>query len=124
MDLLFAQAQPAPQVVDVGPGTYAVWALIVLVGLVSFVCEIIVIVKMFQNDQSGLGILCIVLIFCGNIAGLIAFIVGWVNATKWAIKNLMIAWTVAFLAQFILGGVFATMIISTIQQAMKGAGGP
>jgi hypothetical protein len=55
-------------------------------GLVTFVCWIMVLVKMFQNGQVGLGILSI---FCG----IVAFIMGWVKATEWNVKNVMMVWT-------------------------------
>lgn len=48
-----------------------------LAGLGSLVCLIMVIIQMFQHEQTGLGIACIVLTFCG-IGALIAFIYGWV----------------------------------------------
>jgi hypothetical protein len=63
-------------------------------GIISLVCFILVLVKMFQAGQTGLGILCIVLVFCCGIGGLIAFIYGWVKAKDWNITNVMIAWTV------------------------------
>ena len=61
-----------------------------IAGLVSLVCWIMVLVAMFKNGQVGLGI---VSIFCG----IVALIVGWMNADKWGIKNVMIAWTIAIL---------------------------
>jgi hypothetical protein len=51
---------------------------------------------MFQHGQTGLGIACIVLLFCCGIGALIAFIVGWMNARAWNITNVMIAWTVCW----------------------------
>jgi hypothetical protein len=69
------------------------WLLAVLCGLGSTVCFVVVVIKMFQKDQSTLGIVCIVLYFCANIGNLIAFVYGWMNATAWDIKNVMLAWT-------------------------------
>jgi hypothetical protein len=61
-------------------------------GIVGFVCFILVVVKMFQHGQTGLGIATIVLvIFCG-IGGLIAFIFGWMRAREWNINNIMLIW--------------------------------
>ncbi len=66
----------------------------VIVGLVSLACFILVVVKMFQNGQTALGVVCIVLLFCVGIGALIAFIIGWVNAQRWGITNIMVAWSV------------------------------
>ena len=62
-------------------------------GIGSLVCFILVLIQMFQNDQVGLGVACIVLAFVCGIGGLVAFIMGWVNASKWNIHNIMWAWT-------------------------------
>jgi hypothetical protein len=68
-----------------------------LAGLASLVCFILVLVRMFQVGQTGLGIVCIVLVFCVGIGGLVAFIVGWINANQWGIRNIMMAWTACFI---------------------------
>ena len=39
-----------------------------------------VVVQMFQHNETGIGVLCIVLFFCGQIGTLIAFIYGWVKS--------------------------------------------
>jgi hypothetical protein len=74
-----------------------------IAGLGSLICFILVLVKMFQTGNMGLGIACIVLTCCG-IGPLIAFIYGWVKARDWNIMNLMIAWTVC-VALGLLAGV-------------------
>ncbi len=61
-------------------------------GLISLVCFILVVVKMFQNGQTGVGIASIVLLLC-CIGGLVAFVFGWMKANEWGIKNVMLAWT-------------------------------
>src|SRR5207244_2318083 len=50
-------------------------------GIASLVCFVMVLIQMFQHGQTGLGIACIVLIFCG-VGGLIAFIYGWMKSTE------------------------------------------
>jgi hypothetical protein len=70
-------------------------ALNYLAGIVIVVCLVWVIVAIFKSGQTGLGIACAVLSLCG-IGFLITFIVGWVNATKWGIKNVMLIWTIAW----------------------------
>ena len=77
--------------------------LFLAASIVSLACLIMVIVKMFQNDQQTLGIVTIILSLCTGIGGLIAFVVGWMNAAKWNIKNLMLAWTGAIIGSIVLG---------------------
>lgn len=63
--------------------------LIFIAGLTSFVCWIMVLIKMFKTESSPLmGII-------GIICNLWAFIWGWMNAGKLGIKNLMLIWTAA-----------------------------
>jgi hypothetical protein len=76
-----------------------------LLGIVSLVCLILVLVQMFQHGQVGLGVACIVLTLCFGIGALITFIVGWVNANRWGITNIMLAWTVCIVLGFALTGV-------------------
>jgi hypothetical protein len=73
-----------------------------LTAIVSLVCLILVLVKIFQSGQTGLGIACAVLSLCG-IGVLITFIVGWINASKWGINNIMLIWTVAVVLGIITG---------------------
>lgn len=62
------------------------FGLAALAGIGSLVCWIMVLVKLFQNGQVAMGI---VSIFCG----IVAFVLGWMNATAWNIKNVMLIWT-------------------------------
>ena len=66
-----------------------------IIGLVSFVCLIMVLIKMFQHGETTIAILSIVLCPCGG--GLIAFVYGWMKSSEWDIKGLMITWTICFL---------------------------
>ena len=67
-------------------------ALASLVGLASFVCGIMVLIKLFKEKGALHGILGILSCF------LYPFIWGWMNAGRLNIKNLMIAWTVLWIA--------------------------
>jgi hypothetical protein len=79
-----------------------------LAGLGVLVCHILVIVRMFQAGDTGMGILCIVLSFCG-IGFLVTLIYGWVKAPVWGITKLMTIFTGLFVADILLGGLaFAT----------------
>ena len=65
----------------------------------SLVCLVMVIINMFQNGKSGLGIATIILtLFCG-IGSLIAFVWGWMNMGG----KVMIVWTVLTVAGIIAG---------------------
>ena len=69
----------------------ALLALVVnlLAGLGSLVCLILVIIHLFQSEQTGMGIACIVLtLFCG-IGALLAFAKGWMDD----LGTVMWAWT-------------------------------
>ena len=83
------------------------YALLFACGIASTVCFIMVVVQMFKHDKSSLGIICIVLAFCGG--PLIGFVYGWVKSAEWDIKKLMLAWTGTIVLSFLLvGGVLAT----------------
>ncbi len=70
-----------------------------VLALPSLVCLVIVIMNMFQNGKSGLGIATIILtLFCG-IGSLIAFVWGWMNMGG----KVMIVWTVLTVAGIIAG---------------------
>jgi hypothetical protein len=73
-------------------------------GIVSLVCWIMVLLKMFPAEGALKGILAI-------ICGLYAFVWGWMNAGRFNLKNIMIAWTIAIIvsvvANFVFGGMAA-----------------
>ena len=69
---------------------------------------------------TGLGVICIVLYFCCNFGGLIAFIVGWVNHRRWNITPIMVIWTVCWLL-LVTGISLAPPDFSQLQQQFQGA---
>ena len=74
--------------------------LAMLVGLGCLVCFIIVLIKLFQNEGALKGIL-------GLICSLYTFIWGWMNASRFNIRNLMLIWTLLIVLGIIcnvLGG--------------------
>jgi hypothetical protein len=73
-----------------------------ITGLIMLVCFILVLIRIFQEGQTGLGVACIVLLFCVGIGALIAFIVGWQNAGRWRMTNIMTLWTVCWLVGIVL----------------------
>jgi hypothetical protein len=90
-----------------------VWLLLVLCGIGSLICFVLVLIQMFNDNQTGLGIACIVLVFVCGIGGLIGFVYGWINSAKWGIQNVMLAWTAC-----IVGGIVLNIIM-----LVTGAGG-
>ena len=86
-------------------------ALAIICGLGSLVCFVLVIIQMFSNGESTMGIVCLVTILCG-IGGLIAFVYGWIKSGAWGIQNIMFAWTGR-----IVGGIIGQVL------AGLGAGG-
>jgi hypothetical protein len=61
-----------------------------LAAIVSLVCWIMVLIKMFPAEGALKGVLAI-------ICGLYAFIWGWMNASRFNLRNIMLIWTVAIL---------------------------
>ncbi len=80
----------------------AIYFLLVLLGIGQLVCLVMVLIKMFQAGEQTMGIVCIVLLLVCGIGGLVVFVLGWINATKWNIKNLMWAWTGMIIAAIVL----------------------
>ncbi len=70
-------------------------------GIGSVVCYVMVIIKMFSNDESTMGIVCLVTLLCG-VGGLIAFVYGWMKSGTWGIQNLMLAWTGCFVVNILV----------------------
>jgi ABC-type antimicrobial peptide transport system permease subunit len=61
-----------------------------LAAIACLICWIMVLIKMFPAEGTLKGILAI-------ICGLYAFIWGWMNATKFNLKNIMLIWTIALI---------------------------
>lgn len=63
--------------------------------IACIICQIIVAIKIFQNDGALKGILAL-------LCGLFGLIWGWMNADRLGIKNLMLIWTVLIVVYIIL----------------------
>lgn len=61
-----------------------------LASIVCLVCWIMVLIKMFPAEGALKGVLAI-------ICGLYAFIWGWMNASRFNLRNVMLAWTIGIL---------------------------
>ncbi len=91
-----------------------------IAGLVGFVCIVIVVIKMFQNKQVGLGIASIVVCFLG---WLIALIVGWKNKDAWQLSKVMPIFTLATILSFGSGIAVSVLAVKEVAaQEMKNAG--
>lgn len=67
----------------------------------SLACWVMVLIKMFPAEGALKGILAL-------ICGLYAFVWGWMNAAKFNLKNIMLAWTACIVLSLGLG-MFAGM---------------
>jgi hypothetical protein len=94
-----------------------------LAGIGALICHILIIVKMFQAGQTGLGIACIILFFCCGIGFLISLIYGWMRAKEWNISPLMTVYTALLVADLAIGGVRYNDIKEQIQKQLQKQGG-
>ena len=79
------------------------YLLAIVSGIGSLVCFVMVLIHFFNTEQTGLGIACIVLVFCG-IGGLIAYVKGWMDN----LGNIMLIWTGC-----IVGSIIGNILIMT-----------
>lgn len=69
--------------------------LLMVAGIAQFVCFIIVVIKLFQNEGPLYGIL-------GIICGIYTLVWGWMNADKLNIRKIVLAWTILIAVQLVL----------------------
>jgi hypothetical protein len=84
--------------------------------VVSFVCFVMVVMKMFQHGKTVPAIASAALFLCFGIGYLIAFVYGWMNATEWNIKNIMLAWTACIVIGIVAGMVFGVPQVPALNQ--------
>jgi hypothetical protein len=78
-----------------------------IVGIATFVCFVMIVVKMFQSGSTGLGIVTIISFCLCGIGCFVALIFGWLKASEWNIKPLMAIYTVLLLVHLgIIGYTF------------------
>lgn len=80
----------------------AVGILALLVTLGCIICFIIVLIKLFQEEGAGKGIL-------GLICGLYTLIWGWQNADRLNIRPVVMIWTILIVISIILRVAMQTM---------------
>lgn len=71
-------------------------------GIASLVCFILVVIEMFKRNETGIGIATIVLTVCTGFGTLLAFVYGWVKASEWGLKKVMVAWTILLVVNIAL----------------------
>ena len=77
----------------------------------SLACYVMVLIKMFPAEGPLKGILAI-------ICGLYAFIWGWMNAARFNLKNIMLAWTGLIILQIVLGAAVGMTAFSGMTSGM------
>jgi hypothetical protein len=82
----------------------ALLLLQILVLVVMFGCFLMVVLRMFQEDKTVLGIVSIVLTVCTLIGWLLPFVYGWIKVQEWRMMPIMGTWTACLVLEIILGG--------------------
>jgi hypothetical protein len=86
--------------------TYSpLYILNALVAVGSLICFILVLVRMFQAGEAGMGPACIMLFLLCGIGYFLTFAYGWIKADRWGIRNVMIAWTAFLIFGAVIGGI-------------------
>ena len=81
---------------------FLVLGLLGLTSLGSLICWIIVLIKLFQQEGAGLGIL-------GLFCGIYTFYWGWQNADRQNIRTVMTIWSICFGIGLVVNLVARTM---------------
>jgi hypothetical protein len=76
-----------------------------LISIGAIICFILVLIKLFQKEGVGLGIL-------GIICGIYTFIWGWINHKPQKITNIMLIWTILVIISLILNFVAGGAMLS------------
>lgn len=84
--------------------------LALIIGLGSLACWIYVEVKIFQSGNIMMGVL--------GLCPLVAFIYGWIKNDELEIRNVMLIWSVLFVAN-----IFLNIALRSSQAGAGGAGG-
>jgi hypothetical protein len=81
-------------------------------GIGSLICLIMVLMKMFPAEGPLKGILAI-------LCTLYAFIWGWINASRFNLKNIMMAWTACIVLAIIGGAISGAAAGAALQQGFN-----
>jgi hypothetical protein len=82
-------------------------------GLIGqLICLVMVLMKMFPAEGTLKGIL-------GIICGLYTFIWGWINAARFNLRNVMLAWTACLVLTIIGGAIGGASMGSSLPQGFN-----
>ena len=98
---------------------YVLLGIGMILMLVAFVCCILVIVKMFQNNQTGLGIGTIVGLFVCGIGYILALIFGWKNKEAWKLEKVMPIFTISLILGLVLYGAGYAILLPKLAIQIK-----
>ena len=84
-----------------------------LLGAVNIVCFILVLVKMFHNEDVGLAGLTLLLTVCSGVGVFLGFVAGWMNVAKYDALRLMGFWTAVSFAQFMFAVAYALILLKS-----------
>jgi len=92
-----------------------------LLSFVAFICAILVVVKMFQNNQTGIGVATIIGLFVCGFGYILALVYGWQNKVAWKLETVMPVFTASFVLGILLfipgyGMLVASMVREVQQQ--------
>lgn len=90
-----------------------------LLMLGAFVCCIIVIVKMFQNNQTGIGIASIIGLFICGIGYILTLIYGWQNKVAWGLQKVMPIYTGCLVLGLVFYGAGYAILIPKMAKDMN-----
>lgn len=127
MNALFAQAQNVQQLEQMQQAqlnalkevySTPLGLVSLAITLVSLVCFFLVVVKMFQNSQTGLGIASLLGSCVCGLGLLLAFVMGWVKNSEWGTRPIMIVWTACVVINMALGSYLGTQVNALVQQSL------
>lgn len=73
-----------------------------LLFIITLVCWILVLIRLFQTGRTGVAIASLLLSLCG-IGPLVALIYGWLHVDELRVRNIVYLWTACLAAGIILG---------------------
>ncbi len=87
---------------------YVVFCLSSIISIAALVCLILVVIKLFQKEGVGLGIL-------GIFCGIYTFVWGWINHKEQKLTTVMIIWSAVFVLGFLLSCIYTYLITYSAQ---------
>lgn len=90
-----------------------------ILGLVAFGCSIFVVVKMFQNEKTGLGVASAIgMLICG-FGYILTLVFGWQNKKAWALEKVMPIYTACLVLAIIFYGAGYAILLPKMMDEIK-----